>query len=77
MKVFCSCGLEISEARLKALPETTTCVKCSDTKKVHGFNVVEHKTGNWVQVIKDAEVFEELINLDKSRGLVGYIGKGS
>jgi hypothetical protein len=32
-KVFCEfCGREIPLARLKILPDTTTCVKCSQTQ---------------------------------------------
>jgi hypothetical protein len=69
------CGNPISEARLKALPETETCVRCSDTKKVKGFTVVEHKTGNYVQVV-DEETFKELARLDYSKGRArtGYAG---
>jgi len=32
-KVFCEiCGAEIPPERLKILPDTRTCVKCSETK---------------------------------------------
>ena len=33
-KVYCEfCGIQVPSARLKVLPETTTCVKCSQTEK--------------------------------------------
>ena len=34
-KRFCKCGIEIPQARIKILPNTKTCVNCSDvqTKK--------------------------------------------
>jgi len=69
------CNNPISEARLKALPDTETCVSCSDAKKVKGFQVVEHKTGNYVQVV-DEKTFRELARLDetKGRGRSGYAG---
>lgn len=71
-----NCGTKIPEIRLQAMPGTCTCVNCSSTKRVHGFNVIEHKTGNWVQVVKDPGIFEDLINLDKDkgRGRTGYAG---
>lgn len=71
-----NCGIEIPEARLIALPGILTCVKCSSTPKVQGFTVIEHKTGNYVQVIKDPAVAEELRRLDfsKGRARTGYAG---
>lgn len=69
------CGNPIPEARMKALPYTETCVNCSDAKKVRGFTVVEHKTGNWVQIVEE-ETFKELARLDSSKGRArtGYAG---
>ena len=37
------CGDPISERRLRILPNTTTCVKCSKVKPVVGFKVYSHK----------------------------------
>ena len=61
------CNNQIPETRIQAIPDTQTCVKCSDAKKVLGFTVVEHKTGNWVQVVEE-ETFKELVRLDQSKG---------
>jgi len=38
------CETKIPKERLKALPDTTTCVRCSDVKKIIGYNVYDHKT---------------------------------
>jgi len=37
------CGIDISEGRLKALPETQTCVDCSKTNRKKGFKVITGK----------------------------------
>lgn len=70
-----NCQAEIPEARLKALPGTQTCVQCSNTSKVKGFTVVEHKTGNWIQIV-DSQTHKELSRLDHSKGRArtGYAG---
>lgn len=75
-KLCIKCGNEIPQARLNALPETDTCVNCSGVKKVKGFNVVEHKTGNWTQIISDDSIHQELVRLDHSKGRArtGYAG---
>jgi hypothetical protein len=38
------CGTKIPKDRLKALPDTRTCVKCSDVKAKVAFTVYSHKT---------------------------------
>jgi RNA polymerase-binding transcription factor DksA len=44
-KVFCEfCGEEIPAERLEILPDTSTCVKCSQTQpyseaEINGFNI--------------------------------------
>lgn len=43
-KRICSCGTEIPEARLKALPDTETCVECSEVKPIKGVMIYDHKT---------------------------------
>ena len=40
-KVICEfCGKEIPAARLKILPDTTTCVKCSQTQPYSGSDIL-------------------------------------
>jgi len=38
------CGNEIPEARLKAVPHTKTCVRCSGVSRVAGFPMITGKT---------------------------------
>lgn len=45
------CGNIISEARLKILPQTIVCVNCSDVNKFGVINVINHKTGNNIQIV--------------------------
>lgn len=60
-KILCEvCGAEIPLQRLKILPATTTCVKCSQTKpysevEVLGFDVAEEQERNRINI----EDFEE------------------
>lgn len=44
MRNCCKCGCEIPAMRLEALPDTTTCVKCSRVKSYVGFLDWNHKT---------------------------------
>lgn len=46
-----NCQEPIHPDRLKALPNTTTCVKCSDAKSVACVDIVYHKTGNTIQIM--------------------------
>lgn len=56
MKKYCKfCGSKIPEGRLKALPNATTCVECSDTKKKVGFQRIEGKTEYSVLDIVDGD----------------------
>lgn len=38
------CNEEIPELRLKALPQTKTCIDCSQTSRVAGFPIISGKT---------------------------------
>lgn len=70
------CTNLIPEGRLKAMPGVETCVNCSNISKYKGFTVVMHKTGNFTQVIKDPKLFEEIRELDRTKGRArtGYAG---
>lgn len=46
-----TCQEQIAESRLKALPNTRHCVKCSETKPVKGYMTWEHKTAPTFQVV--------------------------
>ncbi len=38
------CNRQIPELRLKALPQTKTCITCSHTSRVAGFPIISGKT---------------------------------
>jgi hypothetical protein len=58
---FCiNCNKEIPEGRLKALPDTDTCVDCSDVDKVRGFRIISGKTTYTELQLVDEKKFKEL-----------------
>ena len=54
------CCASIPEARLKAIPTTKTCVKCSSVQAVAGFNVVTGKNEYAQLQIMDRESAERM-----------------
>ena len=62
------CQNDIPEARLKALPSATTCVACSNTGKVAGFQMINGKTEYSSLQIVDQETYERLANLQDRKG---------
>jgi hypothetical protein len=68
----CKCNEPIPEPRLKALPNTHTCVECSSVGKWYTRAVITGKTTySEVEVIKDPEAAKEMKKLDK-RGRTGF-----
>ena len=66
------CRNPIQEARMKALPNTRTCVKCSNVGKWYTRPVITGKTTySEVEVIKDPETAKEMHKLDR-RGRQGF-----
>ncbi len=64
------CGQEIPEARLKALPQTKTCVSCSQTNRVYGFAVISGKTTySEIQIVSE-EAAQELYEKQDRKGSV-------
>lgn len=47
----CTCKKLIHPLRVKVLPHTTTCVKCSSIKQVGCVPINSHKTGNTIQIL--------------------------
>lgn len=62
------CGEEIPKGRLKALPNAQTCVKCSSTEKVAGFQLVTGKTEYSALQIVDQETARRLAQLQERKG---------
>lgn len=62
-----SCGEVISEARLRAIPHTTLCIRCAsenDVPRTKGYMSWEHKTAPALILGPDAE---SLLHYDKRR----------
>jgi hypothetical protein len=63
-----SCGSVIPFKRLEIIPGCTTCVNCSSEAKFSGVPVINHKTGNEVQVVKDPEAAKEFLKKSSRAG---------
>lgn len=59
------CGKKIPQERLKALPNTETCVKCSQVKGVVGFVAWDSSPE---LIICDESSAEDLLKWEKSDG---------
>ena len=68
------CGELIPEGRLKAMPKTKCCIECSETEPYGSVVIVNHKTGNEIQIIKDKKLAEK-INKDGEREGYGTLKK--
>jgi len=62
------CQKAIPELRLKALPNTKTCLECSDTTRVAGFPIVSGKTTYSELQIVSSEKAEELYHQQNRTG---------
>lgn len=70
------CAVEINPLRLKALPETKTCVNCSSTSRWYVRNVISGKTCYAeTEVIKDPESAERIMKMDKRTGWGSNLNK--
>lgn len=63
-----SCGEAISEARLQILPTTEHCVNCTSESRWSSVPIINHKTGNTIEVVKDPEVAAEFHRLSSRAG---------
>ncbi|HSZ25488.1 MAG TPA: TraR/DksA C4-type zinc finger protein [Cytophagaceae bacterium] len=70
MKNCISCGKEIPELRLKVLPNSKTCVQCSNTGKVAGFPVITNKTSYSELQIVAQETATELYAKQDRKGSI-------
>ncbi len=61
-----TCGKPIPAERLAALPNTTTCVGCSDEPAKHGFTVWDKTTPTLA--ILDGDELDELKRLERGDG---------
>lgn len=64
----CKCRKDINPLRLKALPETKTCVKCSDVQRVGGHTIISGKNTYSELQIMPMEQAQALGKLQHRRG---------
>lgn len=62
------CQEPIPAGRIKALPKTRTCTKCSTTEKVAGHALITGKTEYAAIQIVDAETAKRLSKLQDRKG---------
>ena len=68
----CKCSVEINPLRVKALPDTRTCVKCSDVERNYVRTIISGKTTySEIEVIKNKDTKEYLKRLD-AKGRTGF-----
>lgn len=67
MKYCTICNKPIPEGRVKALPNTTTCVECSDVGRKRGFSVITGKDTYTELDIVDESTYKNLKRLDFHR----------
>lgn len=74
MKKFCRvCGIEISEGRLKALPDTNTCTEHSRAEKKLGFRIITGKNTYSELDIVDAKSFNTLNQYDRKNNTASHM----
>ena len=53
----CKCSVEINPLRIKALPDTRTCVECSDVERNYVRTIISGKTTySEIEVIKNKDL---------------------
>jgi hypothetical protein len=75
MKHFCVCGNEIADGRYKL--GYRTCLDCSSEKKWSGIQIVYHKTGNDIQIVKDPDDAAEFLAKTSRKGFGAMRGMTS
>jgi hypothetical protein len=74
--VCIKCQEEINPLRLKAVPDTRTCVNCSATSKWYVRNVITGKTTYCeTEVIKDPEFAKTISAMDRRTGWGSNLSK--
>lgn len=71
------CNKQINPLRLKALPDTKTCVNCSTTKAWYVRNIIAGKTEYAeTEIIKDRDAAESIRKMDVRTGWGSNLYKG-
>ena len=73
---YVKCNSEINPLRLKAIPQTKTCVNCSSTQRWYVRNIISGKTEySEAEIIKDPVLAESIKNMDKRLGWGSNLNK--
>lgn len=64
--MICKCGETVHPVRVTA--GYRTCVKCSTESKWGSVQVIYHKTGNTIEIVKDPEVAEQVNQMARRSG---------
>lgn len=64
--MICKCGETVHPVRVAA--GYRTCVKCSTESKWGSVQVIYHKTGNTIEIVKDPEVAEQVNQMARRSG---------
>ena len=68
MAICIKCGNEIPTGRLKAVPNTKTCVNCSSSERVAGFRVISGKdTYSEIQIVSQ-DTWQKLTSMQERKG---------
>lgn len=71
------CNEEINPLRIKALPDTKTCVKCSTTQAWYVRNIISGKTEYAeTEIIKDSSAASTIRKMDQRVGWGSNLYKG-
>ena len=70
------CLEEINPLRIKALPDTKTCVSCSSTSRWYVRNIISGKTTYCeTEIIKDPESAKTIAAMDRRTGWGSNLNK--
>ena len=71
------CNTKINPLRIKALPDTKTCVNCSTTKAWYVRNIIAGKTEYAeTEIIKDRDAADTIRRMDQRTGWGSNLYKG-
>ena len=77
MRNCIKCCEEINPLRVKALPDTKVCVKCTTTKAWYVRNIISGKTEYAeTEIIKDVDAADTIRKMDQRLGWGSNLYKG-
>lgn len=74
--MFCKCGAEIPQKRVEFLQKNNKrvcCIDCTTEQRVASYPVINHKTGNTIEIV-DQETADRLAVIMNRKG--GIVSQG-